>query len=87
MADGWKVISNSGQNAIFECEGRQIGVDKPSNPFIGELFCGCLPDQVIDQRVLEDFIGKKISPEQDLALMKKKKEKYLSTSFRKALWR
>jgi hypothetical protein len=62
MAEMWEVISNSGQHAVFENEGMQIDIDKPRNPFFGEMFSGCHPGQLIGRGILEDFLGKKLFP-------------------------
>src|ERR1039458_8502990 len=48
MAEMWKVISNSGQHAVFERGLERLDIDKPKDGFARKIFMGIRPGTLID---------------------------------------
>ena len=59
MAEMWKVISNSGQHAVFERGLKRLDIDKPKDGFARQIFMSIRPGTVVDDGIIAT-----ISPKQ-----------------------
>jgi hypothetical protein len=62
MADMWRVVSNSGQHAVFERGNERIDINCPKDTFAKEMFIkNTSPGSLVDDGVIELFTRKPVA--------------------------
>jgi hypothetical protein len=52
MAEPWRVVSNSGQHAVFERGAERLDIDRPKDEFARKMFMGIRPGTIVDDGVI-----------------------------------
>ena len=51
----WKVISNTGKQAVLEGDGLQIQMDRPTDVVLRRVFLGFRAGTILDEGIIESF--------------------------------
>lgn len=65
----WKVISNTGKQAVLEGDGLQIQMDRPTDVVLRRVFLGFRAGTILDEGIIESF-GVLANPDASMAMMR-----------------